>query len=288
MKRLATTTALRSSPTLAGYLGLGLLVLAIVALVGAGVLPARRWEPFADIRVWQFLGEGLLGTLQIGLVSLAASLVLSVPLALLRLSAPRPVRWVVVGWIELMRATPVLALILFTTLFLPRTGLDVPAIWAATIALTLYTSAVLAEIVRAGILSIPRGETDAARSLGLSYLQTMRLVILPQALSRMAPAIVSQLITLIKDTSLASIAAVPELTGFATSSFVFYGNPLETYFVVACIYFVLTYTLSRMSRRLELRRPAAGHASASQAPAVRADEDVQPMASNDEQPIGRG
>ena len=255
---------------LGGYIGMAILVGIVLLLVGTGVLSARRWAPFGDIRVWQFLAEGLLATVQIGLVSLVASLVLSLPLALARINAPGPLRWIVVGWIELVRATPVLALILFTTLFMPRTGLDVPAIWAATIGLTIYTSAVLAEIVRAGILSIARGEVEAARSLGLSYMQTMRLVVLPQALSRMSPAIVSQLITLVKDTSLASIAAVPELVGHARSSFVFFGNPAETLFVVACTYFLICYTLSRVARRLEIRRPA-------ELPAVLGEEGLQPI-----------
>jgi His/Glu/Gln/Arg/opine family amino acid ABC transporter permease subunit len=206
--------------------------------------------------VWQFLGQGLLVTLQIGLVSLVASLVLSVPLALARISLPGPLRLVVVGWIELIRATPVLALILFTVLFMPRTGLDIDPVWAATLGLTVYTSAVLAEVIRAGVVSIPAGEVAAARSLGLSYLQTMRLVVLPQAISRMAPAIVSQCITLVKDTSLASIAAVSELVGYARSSWVFFGNIAETLFVVACLFFLINYTLSRIARRLEYRRPA--------------------------------
>jgi His/Glu/Gln/Arg/opine family amino acid ABC transporter permease subunit len=189
-------------------------------------------------------------------VSLVVSLALSVPLAVARLELPRPLRIIVVAWIELIRATPVLALILFTVLFMPRTGLDIDPVWAATIGLTLYTSAVVAEIVRAGILSIPRGEVDAARSLGLSYLQAMRLVVLPQAIRRMMPAIVGQCITLVKDTSLASIAAVSELVGYARSSWTFFGNAAETLFVVACMFFVINYTLSRIARRLELQRDA--------------------------------
>jgi His/Glu/Gln/Arg/opine family amino acid ABC transporter permease subunit len=252
------TTALRLrrlAAGLGGYLGLAIVIALVIVLIALGVLPAKRWEPFADLRVWQFLGQGLTITLQIGLVSLVVSAVVSVPLAIARVRLPRPWRLLVVGWIELIRATPVLALILLTTLFMPRTGLDIEPVWAATIGLTVYTSAVLAEIVRAGILSIPPGEVDAARSLGLSYLQTMRLVVLPQAIARMMPALVSQSITLIKDTSLASIAAVSELVGYARSSFVFFGNPAETLFVVACIFFVINYTLSRIARRLETRRP---------------------------------
>ena len=248
----AVTRVRRVASGLGGYLGLAALLVIVVVLVATGVFSQRRWEPFGDIRVWRFVLEGLLVTLQIGAVALVASLILAVPLALARLALPRPFRWIVVTWIELVRATPVLALILFLTLFIPRDLMS--PVWSATLALTIYTSAVLAEILRAGILAIPRGEVDAARSLGLTYAQAMRLVILPQAFSRMMPALVSQLITLVKDTSLASIAAVSELAGYARSIHSFYGNPAETYFVIACIYFVINYTLSRIARRLELQR----------------------------------
>jgi His/Glu/Gln/Arg/opine family amino acid ABC transporter permease subunit len=251
----AGSAARRLSVGLGAYLGVAVLVGIVLVLATIGVIPARRWEPFTDIRVWQFLAQGLAVTLQIAIVSLVASLVVSVPLAMARASLAGPVRWIVIAWIELLRATPVLALILATTLFMPRTGLDIEPVWAATIGLSAYNSAVIAEIVRAGIRSIPRGEVDAARSIGLSYLKTMRLVVLPQAISRMMPAIVSQCVTLVKDTSLASIAAVSELVGYARSSWVFYGNVAETLFVVACIYFVINYTLSRIARRLELRQP---------------------------------
>ena len=237
---------------LGGYLGLAIILGVILVLLGTGILPGRRWEPFGDIRVWQFLAQGLWVTVQIGATALVISLVLAVPLALGRIALPNPLRWIVVSWIELVRATPVLALILGITLFMPRGWLS--PMGSATLALTLYTSVVLAEILRAGILSIPKGEVDAARSLGLSYPLTMRLVVVPQAFSRMMPALVSQMITLIKDTSLASIAAVSELAGYARSTHSFYGNPAETYFLVACIYFVINYTLSRIARRLELQR----------------------------------
>lgn len=261
----------RGARGLGAYLGLAILVAVVIGLVAIGALPQSRWAPFGDGRVWQFLGQGLWATVQMGVAALVASLILSLPLALARMAAPGPLRAVVVAWIELVRATPVLALLMGILLYLPRTGLDIPPIWAATLGLTIYTSAVLAEIVRAGILSIPRGEVEAARSLGLSYAATMRLVILPQALARMTPAIVSQLITLVKDTSLASIIAVPELLGFARSTFTFYGNPVETLFVVACIFFVICYTLSRVSRRLELRRPPEA------LPLVLGEEDLQPV-----------
>ncbi|MBV9128407.1 MAG: amino acid ABC transporter permease [Verrucomicrobia bacterium] len=130
----------------------------------------------------------------------------------------------------------------------------------AIMGLSLYTSAVMAEIFRAGILSIEKGQLEAAYSLGLKPHHTIINIILPQALRRMVPAIVSQLITLIKDTSLASIIALQELTRAGKQFYEFYLEPgkppivLETLFVVAAIYFVICYALSIISQRLEMKQ----------------------------------
>jgi glutamate transport system permease protein len=246
-----------------GRRAIGRLVVAIVAvgliLSGfvSGALPARRWEPFLQASTWTFLGEGLVVTLVVGGIALVASLVISVPLGMARTELRGPLGWVVTAWIELVRATPILAILLIVFLGLPRIGVRLEALQAATVGLIIYNSAVLAEIVRAGILSIPKGEVEAARSLGLGYPSTMRFVVLPQAVARMTPAIVSQLITLIKDTSLAFILGAQELVGYGRSLFNFYGNSMETYVVIGVIFFLILYPLSRLSRRLEAGQPAA-------------------------------
>ncbi|MBA3778921.1 MAG: amino acid ABC transporter permease [Chloroflexi bacterium] len=232
---------------------LGLVILAFQT----GALQAAKWQPFLLPSSWGFFAEGLLVTLIIGGVSLAASVLLSLPLALARASLKGPARLPFSAWIEGVRATPVLVILVIVSFGLLRLGLDIPGIAVAIVGLTIYTSAVLAEILRAGILSIAPGEVDAARSLGLDYWRTMRYVVLPQAVSRMMPALVSQLITLIKDTSLAYIIAVYELVGHGRSFFNFYGNPVETYVVLALIYFVINFPLSLASRRLETKQPAA-------------------------------
>ncbi|HET7676996.1 MAG TPA: amino acid ABC transporter permease [Candidatus Limnocylindrales bacterium] len=228
----------------------------VVVLFATDRLVGARWQPFLEPTSWRHLGQGLLVTLGMGGLALVASLCLGVPLGMARAGLSGRTRWLVAGWIELVRATPVLALLLFVFLGLPRLGVDLDAFSSAVIGLTIYNSAVLAEIVRAGISSIPAGEVDAARALGLSYRRTMRHVVLPQAIARMAPAIVSQLITLVKDTSLAFILGAQELVGFGRSFFTFYGNPIETYLVVGTLFFIICYTLSRLSRRLEARQPA--------------------------------
>lgn len=240
-------------------LGRIVLVVLAVALVVAGfvsgVLPARRWDAFLVPSTWTFLAQGLLVTLVVGGIALVASLAISIPLGMARSELRGPAGWLVTAWIELVRATPILAVLVIVFLGGPRIGLRFEALQAATIGLIIYNSAVLAEIVRAGIASIPRGEVEAARSLGLGYPSTMRYVVLPQALARMTPAIVSQLITLIKDTSLAFILGAQELVGFGRSFFNFYGNSVETYVVIAVIFFLICYPLSRLSRRLEAGQP---------------------------------
>jgi len=244
-----------------GRTAIGRLVVVIVAVglivagIVTGALPERRWEPFLQVSTWTFLGQGLLVTLIVGGIALVASLAISVPLGMARTELRGPLGWLVTAWIELVRATPILAILVIVFLGGPRLGLRVTALQAATIGLIIYNSAVLAEIVRAGIGSIAKGEVEAARSLGLGYTSTMRFVVLPQALARMIPAIVSQLITLIKDTSLAFILGAQELVGYGRSFFNFYGNSMETYVVIGVIFFLICYPLSRLSRRLEAREP---------------------------------
>jgi glutamate transport system permease protein len=233
-----------------------LFIAVVVAGFASGALPADRWEPFLLVSTWTFLLEGLVVTLLIGAISLVASLLIGIPLGIARSALKGPPSWIVRGWVELVRATPILAILIIIFLGLSRLGLDLTAIQAAIVGLTLYNSAVLAEVVRAGIRSISQGEVEAARSLGLGFGLTMRLVVLPQALSRMAPAIVSQLITLIKDTSLLFILGGQELVGYGRSFFNFYGNLLETYIVIAVIFFAICYPLSRAARRLEAKQPA--------------------------------
>ena len=235
----------------------GVAVALVVVGFATGILSARRWEPFLQPSTWTFLGQGLLVTLTIGGASLVGSLAIGVPLGMARAALRGPIAWVLRLWVEFVRATPILAILIIIFLGLPRLGIRLPALEAGIVGLTIYNSAVLGEIVRAGIASIPRGEVEASRSLGFSYAQTMRLIVLPQALSRMAPAIVSQLITLIKDTSLLFVLGAQELVGYGRSFFTFYSNLLETYIVLACIYFAICYALSRVARRLELRQPTA-------------------------------
>jgi His/Glu/Gln/Arg/opine family amino acid ABC transporter permease subunit len=242
-----------------------------------------RWSVFADWHIWRALGRGLAVTLELALVSIALSLVFAVVLALLRLAphprmrAPLPgaavVARVTTVLVEIVRSSPLFMLIIYTFIALPKLGVDLSPFWAGVMALTLYTSCVTSEIVRAGILSLESGQFDAALSLGLGYFGRVRFVVLPQALRRMVPAIVSQLVTLIKDTSLVSFITVYELTRLGQGIQQQENNPIETSLVLMGIYFVVNFSLSQLSARLELRPGRVGRA---RAPAALGAEDQVP------------
>ncbi len=244
-----------------GFSAFGWLIL--IVLAWWIVIPAIRhgnWVPFKLQTTWEFLLKGLLVTLKIGAWSIVISSAVGFVLALGRLSNAKPVQIFSAGYIELMRALPSYLIIFYVFIVLPRLGVALPTDWYAVIGLSLYTSAVMAEIFRAGILSIEKGQLEAAFSLGLKPFATVTSIILPQALRRMVPAIVSQLITLTKDTSLAAIIAVHELTRAGKELYEFYTGEmprpviLETLAVVAAIYFVICYALALLSQRLEVRQ----------------------------------
>jgi aspartate/glutamate/glutamine transport system permease protein len=213
----------------------------------------RYWQALTEPPIILFLLDGLKFTVAIASVSIVLSLIFGTLLALARVSRLPFLRYPAVAYIELIRALPVLFLIFFAFFGGQRFGLNDPAV-AATVALTVYTSAVNAEIIRAGILSIERGQVEAARSLGLTYPMTMRLVVLPQALRRIVPPQVGQLVTLIKDTSLAYIVGTNELMRRVTILYSgFEVGTIQGILAASGVYFVINYTLSRLARRLELR-----------------------------------
>ncbi len=234
------------------------------------VLQSAGWEPFGEWPIWRFLLEGLWLTSRIAIGSILLSLVVGILMAVGRLAPLFVVRWAAATYVEVFRATPLLLLIFFVFYGVGRLELDwllrapggdvladdqghIRALPAAVVALTLYNSAVVAEIMRAGILSIGRGIIEATRALGLSYLQSMRYVAIPMAFRRMAPGLVSQLITLFKDTSLVGILGIFELlrSGRAVYDNPAFSNPVQVLLVVSALYFIPCYALSLLAQRLE-------------------------------------
>ncbi|HET7722280.1 MAG TPA: amino acid ABC transporter permease [Acidimicrobiales bacterium] len=233
---------------------LGFIVVALMRLADKGQLAKAKWEPFTQWPVQKFFLEGLRTTVEVSLVSMAGAMVLGTLLALLRLSQTAVVRWITTLFVEFFRGLPLVLLIFFCALGLPSYGLDFSVFWYVAMGLIVYNGCVLGEIFRAGILSLDRGQTEAAYSLGMSYWQTMLLVIIPQAARRMIPAIVSQLVTLLKDSSLGAAVAFFELLRSGRVNGEFFGNMLQSLVVVAVLYIVVCFALSMLARRLEVRQ----------------------------------
>ena len=218
---------------------------------------AREWVIFLNPHTWIWLGGGLLVTLRISALVVAISLVTGTLFALARLSRWSLLRYPAATYIDAVRSTPVFLTIMFTFFGLPRIGITVAVGWSVMTALTIYATALIAEIVRAGILAVPRGHVEAARSLGLSGVQTFTSIILPQAMRIMVPPLVGQYIVLIKSTSIGAIIGLDDLLRRAVILYNGYQNPFQCLIVVACIYFAFLYPLSMVSRRLELREGRA-------------------------------
>jgi His/Glu/Gln/Arg/opine family amino acid ABC transporter permease subunit len=238
------------------------------------VFDPDNWEWLFTRSNARFILEGLAVNLEIAIISMVLSLIAGLALALARLSRWKPLSVTIGAWVDVWRNLPLIFIILYLTLTIPGSwrdtyedaipswfpeGLQSGRVVAAILGLVLYNSAVLAEIMRAGIQSLDRGQGEAARALGMSYRQSMRFVILPQGLRRMVPATVSQLITLNKDTTLVSIVAIQEVMrhGRIVTGFNFFGGPqapvLQVFLFIGLLFILINLTLSRLSRRLEVR-----------------------------------
>ncbi|MBA2608706.1 MAG: amino acid ABC transporter permease [Actinobacteria bacterium] len=243
---------------IASFVAAGVLVVVVYVafrrLSDKGQLEWAKWEPLTQWSVLKFLLLGLGVTVKTAAAGMAIALVLGAGLALMRLSRTAPVRWFATAWVELFRGFPLLLLIFFIFFALPKYGVTMTPFRALVLGLALYNGAMLGEIFRAGILSLDRGQSEAAYAIGLTYWQAMFLVIVPQAARRMLPAIISQMVTLLKDTSLGFIIAYEELLRRGRETGEFFANPLQTLVFVALVYIAVNFTLSRIAQTLEARQ----------------------------------
>ncbi len=251
-RRIAITTVLSA------VLLVLLVLLALQRFSAHGELTAAKWRPFTQYAYLHYLLVGLLHTIEAAALAIAVSIPIGLVLALVRLAPLRPLRIAAGAYIELFRSVPLLLLIFFFLLALPRFGVSLPPFWLLVLPLIISNAATLAEIFRSGILSLERGQSEAAFSIGLTYAQTMRLVVLPQALRRLAPAVVSQLVATLKGTSLGYVVSYDELLQSGRILGEFTQTLIQTYLVVALFYIVINIALSRLARGLEVRQRRRG------------------------------
>lgn len=230
-----------------------LAVLAVRQFAVHGQLGHDQWWMFGQWAVIRFLLAGVGQTLLVTAVAAALAFPLGALVALGRLARGRLARALARTYVELFRSVPLLLLLYMFLFGLPAAGLTFPVFWQLVIPIVLGNAAVVAEIFRAGVLSLDRGQTEAAYGLGLTHAQAMRYVVVPQAVRRLAPALVSQLVRLLKDSTLGYVVSYLELLHEAQVLGEYYHAVLSTYLVAAALYVAINASLSRTASWLEAR-----------------------------------
>ncbi|WP_329283714.1 amino acid ABC transporter permease [Streptomyces sp. NBC_00691] len=258
------------------------------ALADKHQLDADKWKPFVtDSQVWTtYLLPGLTETLKAAGLSILIALPLGALLGIGRLSDHRWVRIPVGTVVEFFRAIPVLLLMMFASAIyreFTTVSSDFRPLYAVVTALVLYNASVIAEVVRAGVLSLPRGQGDAAEALGMRKGQTMMYVLLPQAVTVMLPALVSQLVVIVKDTAIGgALLGFTELLSQNRQITANYGaNTIATFTVIALIYIVINAILTSLAGRLEQRLRRGKKSAAVAIPAQAGATDTKAVVKSD-------
>lgn len=264
-------------------------VVAGVVLAGIGLLVAQRladngqfegdkWGPLLNPSdenfgpLWRSLRGGMRATLAAAGYAMVFSLVLGTLVAVTRITARPWYRWLVVSVIELLRGVPVVMAIFFASRVLPEVGVDLSLRWYLVIGLTAYNAVVIGEIVRAGVAALPRGQTEAAYAVGLTRWGALRLILLPQAFRLMLPALISQLVVILKDTSLGAFISYEELLRRGNFAVQNLGNPLQLYLLIGALFIVVNYALGRLATFVDHRLARTGR----RPPTVQVPEPTEP------------
>ncbi|MFV8380356.1 amino acid ABC transporter permease [Corynebacterium hindlerae] len=236
---------------------------AVKILGDNGQLVADKWTPFLKSTTWTtYLLPGLIGTLKAAVFSVILALVMGVALGLGRLSEIAPVRWVCGVIVEFFRAIPVLILMIFAYQMFAQYAVfpsSQLAFAAVVFGLTMYNGSVIAEILRSGINSLPKGQVEAARALGMTHRQTMWSILLPQSIAAMLPALISQMVIALKDSALGYQLGYIEVVRSGMQSASYYRNFLAALVVTAIIMIIINYALTALAERIE-RQLRAGRA----------------------------
>jgi len=234
---------------------LAVVAFAVWTLWAEDQLAYELWEPFLTPKYLEFiLVDGLLKTLQMAFFSIVFAVVLGLVLGVAKLSDRGWIRWPAWLVVEFFRAAPVLLLMVFAFYLLSIGDGPLDPFWCVVIALTLYNGSVLAEVFRAGINAVPRGQSEAAYAIGMRKSQVMTSVLLPQGVKIMLPSIISQMVVALKDTSLGYYILAPGLTAVGKPIYLEFGNQVPTAIVITAIYvavnLVLTLVATVLQRRL--------------------------------------
>jgi glutamate transport system permease protein len=231
-----------------------LVAFAVWTLYDEGQLEYELWEPFlTPAYVEYILVDGLLRTLQMAFFSIIFAVVFGLVFGVAKLSDHAVVRWPAWLVVEFFRAVPVLLLMVFTFFLLSIGNGPLTPFWCVVISLTLYNGSVLAEVFRAGINAVPAGQSEAAYAIGMRKSQVMTAVLLPQAVKIMLPAIISQMVVALKDTSLGYYILAPGLTAVAKPIYLEFDNQVPTAIVITALYVVVNLILTWVATKVQKR-----------------------------------
>ena len=212
-----------------------------------GQLASRYWSFLLEWPTWRFLLQGFVGTVEVALTAGVIALVLGLLLMLGRVSGIAPLSAACRVVTDFFRGVPSLLLIYFFFLVVPQYGVQMPSFWMLTLPVALAASGVLAEVFRAGVNAVPRGQVEAALSIGLSPAKTMRRIVLPQAVRYVIPSLIAQLVVVVKDTTVAYVVSYPDLMQNARVLITNYDALLSMYLVVAVIYVLINFAINKAS-----------------------------------------
>ena len=246
-----------------------LAALALAALLGfvvrqfarTGQLEARYWNFFLRWSTWRFLGVGLLSTLRAALTAAVIAIGLGFVLMRCKLRGRRVLRWLAVALIEFTRGVPTLLLIYFFFLVLPQMGVQLGAFWRITLPCAISASGIIAEAMRSGVNAVPKGQSEAGYSLGLSERRVFYQIVFPQAIRFVIPSLISELVIVLKDTTFAYVVSYADMMQNARVLITNHDALLSIYLVVAVIYILINYGLNKLSDTLARRMNRAGAAA---------------------------
>lgn len=235
--------------------GFGVLLLAAVLWVvykrldDKGQFTAAMWKPFTDPELWkEYILPGLVGTLKAAFAGMIGATIFGVIFAMARMSQIKPLSWAAGVIVEFGRAVPVLLMMLFLYGALTRGGAeDIHAFIATVTALVIYNGSVVAEVIRSGVDQLPKGQREAGVAIGLTDSQTLRSILLPQAVTAMLPTLISQLVVILKDTALGYQVQYGEMLYKGKNASTIFANIVPTLIVIGTIYILLNYAISKVA-----------------------------------------
>lgn len=234
-----------------------LIVLVVRQFAVTGQLAPKYWSFFTRATTWRFLGMGLIGTLQAACLSGVLAMTIGFLLMLGRINSNKILSALATALIEFTRGVPTLLFIYFFFLVVPQFGIKLPTIWRISTPVAISACGVVAEVLRSGVNAVPKGQREAALSLGMRESHVFLKVIFPQAIRYVIPALIAELVIVVKDTTFAYVVSFPDLMQNAKVLISNYDAMLSVYLTVAIIYIIINYLLNKLSVWVAARQNAA-------------------------------